>query len=45
MLELIATLFVFLFIIALGVLVVTGLFVFIGTISGMDIDTFHEDEE
>jgi uncharacterized membrane protein YjgN (DUF898 family) len=45
MLELIATLLVFLLIIVLGVLVVTGLFIFIGTISGMDIDTFHEDEE
>jgi hypothetical protein len=44
MLELIATLLVFLSIIVLGVLVVTGLFVFIGTISGMDIDTFHEDD-
>jgi hypothetical protein len=44
MLELIATLLVFLFIITLGVLVVTGLFIFIGTISGIDIDTFHEDD-
>lgn len=44
MLELIATLFVFLLIITLGVLVVTGLFIFIGTISGIDIDTFHEDD-
>ena len=44
MLELIATLFVFLLIIVLGVLVVTGLFIFIGTIAGMDIDAFHEDD-
>jgi len=45
MIELLAMIFVFTFLVALGVLILTALFVFIGTISGLDIDAFHDDEE